>query len=234
MKKKNTLLVIAPVLPQSSDIGSIASTLSFLDNYHIDFIDPLSISDDLPNESYYQLWKKKLGEWLPNYNAFLGFSFGGVILQQCFSLFEKVKKPIILFSTPTFADNPLTKKLGEVIHLCKENRLDEALAFLYRDVFYPNEPPRESFKISDNSLAAKRLIFGLKRVLDTDSTQILQQTSVDHLHLIGEYSNLVNKENVIAPHTGSLLIVPKASMRVLQDNPAYCKKVILERLNSEI
>lgn len=236
MRKK--ILTIAPVMPQQSDIESIASTLSFLQVvYQIDFIDPLAInrdlSADISNQAYYQIWQDHLKKWLTNYDAFFGFSFGGVILQQCFSLFADSKKPIVLFSTPTFADHTLQKKLGDVIDFCKANRVNDALASLYKEVFSPHDAPLQVLAESSMVSAAERLIFGLQRVLDTDATSILQQTTVDHLHLIGECSNLVNKENVLTPRTGNLFIVPQAGMRVLQDNPSYCKKLILERLNSE-
>ncbi|KTC96851.1 hypothetical protein [Legionella feeleii] len=236
MRKK--ILTIAPVMPQQSDIESIASTLSFLEVvYQIDFIDPLAINEtfsvNTSNEVYYQLWQDHLKKWLATYDAFFGFSFGGVILQQCFSLFADSKKPIVLFSTPTFADNALQKKLGDVIALCKANRVNDALISLYKEVFSPNEAPLQILPENRVMSAANRLIFGLQRVLDTDATAILEQTMVDHLHLIGECSALVNKENVLAPGIGDLCIVPQAGMRVLQDNPSYCKKLILERLNSE-
>jgi hypothetical protein len=236
MKKK--ILAIAPVMPQQSDIESIASTLSFLQTvYQIDLIDPLAInnelSTDIANEHYYQLWQAHLSKWLTNYDAFFGFSFGGVILQQNFSLFAQSKKPVVLFSTPTFADSALQKKLSHVIELCKASRVNDALAFLYKDVFYPHDSPLQILAKSSLAKAANRLIFGLQRVLNTDAKSILQHTTVEHLHLIGEYSNLVNKENVLAPRTGNLFIVPQAGMRVLQDNPPYCKRLILERLDSE-
>lgn len=232
MKKR--ILALAPVMPQESDIEGIAATVSFLNNeYQIDFIDPLSIGDELSNKAYYQLWKDELSKRLTAYNAFLGFSFGGVILQQCFSLFDSVKKPIVLFSTPTFADEELQKKLGGTIRLCKENRVIEALNYLYCEVFYPNKPPQEALETNNETLAAKRLIAGLQRVLDTDSRTILQESTVEYLHLIGQYSHLVNADNVLSSKFGRLEPVPAAGMRVLQDNQAFCKKMILERLNSE-
>ncbi len=127
----------------------------------------------------------------------------------------------------------MQEKLGKVVQLCKENRVIEALDRLYKDVFYPHEPPQKNDEIDDKEVATDRLIVGLQRVLTTNSTDIVQNTTVDHLHLIGEYSNLVNVGNVIAPKTGLLLVVPKAGMRVLQDNPSYCKNQILAFLGVE-
>lgn len=229
--RKNKILAIAPVMPQETDIESMARTLSFLhERYDIDFIDPLTNMNDIDNDAYYYQWKLALHKYLPNYDAFVGFSFGGVILQQCFSLFDSANKPIILFSTPTFADECLRKKLGSVISLCKENKVIEALNCLYNDVFYPNSKP---LQLSDNFnpvKAAKRLIFGLTRVLDTNSTQIANESTVEHLHLIGEQSHLVNAQSVCKPKHGRLITVPGAGMRVVEDNLFFCKKIIEEIL----
>src|SRR5690606_27144516 len=107
------------------------------------------LSTDISNEAYYQLWQDHLKKWLATYDAFLGFSFGGVILQQCFSLFANRKKPIILFSTPTFADRALQKKLGDVIALCKANRVNDALVSLYKEVFSPHDSPLQVLPESD-------------------------------------------------------------------------------------
>lgn len=230
--QKKKILVIGPVSAHAEDMASIANTLAFLnEGYAIDYLDSLSIMDELPNAAYYQLWEHKLASCINDYDAFFGFSFGGVIIQQCFSLFQPVNKPIILFSTPTFADSSLNQKLGLVVHLCQEDKLEEALQALYEPVFYPNPiPPLSSTNLNRNQ-AYKRLIFGLNRVLQTDSSTILQKNHVRHLHLIGEYSNLVNNNNVIAAQNSQLVVVPHSSMRVLQDNPTYCQKIILEALS---
>ena len=231
MKKKN-ILVIAPIVPQPSDIASIASTLFFLEPYcHLDFLDPLSMVDtNQDNDAYYLAWQQQMLTYSERYDAFMGFSFGGVILQQCFSLFEQLHHPIVLFSTPTVADCALHQKLGRVIDLLKQNRVESALSALYGPVFYPGRQPRQDWSKLNNNEAAQRLIAGLTCVLSTDSSNIVKTTHVDHLHLIGECSNLINTQNVHPPKTGQLLRVPQAGMRVLQDNLSFCKKVLLEYL----
>jgi len=229
------ILAIAPVLPQASDIESIAKTVSFLhDEYQVDFLDPLMIMQQVSNDDYYQLWKNELGKRVANYDGFLGFSFGGVIVQQCFSLFSTINKPIILVSTPTRADAILAKKLGNVVNRCKENRVNEALELLYSDVFYPNSAPVQAAETGNTTIAINRLLFGLTRVLETDSSKIVEESLVNYLHLIGEHSQLVNRNNVLAPNDGRLLIVPKAGMRVLEDNPSFCQQLIMESLRCEI
>lgn len=232
--KKRTILVLAPIMPQCSELETIAPALAFLKGaYQLDFVDPLAIMAPVSNSAYYELWWERLSQSLNQYDAFIGFSFGGVILQQCFSLFENLNKPLILFSTPSFADASLREKLGEVISLCEQIAVEQALASLYRNVFLPHQPPAGVSETEDKALAASRLIFGLQRVLTTDSRSVLAEASVEHLHLIGENSHLVNQNNVVAPKTGRLVIVPGSSMRVLQDNLPYCQKIILESLQGD-
>ena len=233
--KKKTILVIAPIMPQRSEIAHIANTLAFLEPYcHIDIVDPLSIIDiNLDMDAYYLAWQHQMVNYFEQYEAFFGFSFGGVILQQCFPLFENKSRPIVLFSTPTFSDSVLNQKLGVVIELLKINQVELALSALYNDVFYPNQQPQSNWATLDQAKAAMRLIAGLTRVLDTDSSHVLKTTTVDHLHLIGERSNLINAQNVMSPKTGLLLTVPGAGMRVLQDNLSFCKEVIIERLHCD-
>ncbi|WP_298627537.1 alpha/beta hydrolase [uncultured Legionella sp.] len=230
---KKKIMVLTPDTPDPSYIESVISPLSFLeDEYTIHPIDSLSIMDDVSKTDYYRLWEKKLRSDLPHYDAFFGFSFGGVILQQCFSLFNDLNKPVVLFSTPSCADSTLANKLEEVIALCTRNQVDQALHTLYQYVYYPNEIPLQPAHSFNHEHAAKRVIYGLARVLETDSTPILKTNTNKHLHLIGEQSHLVNKDNVIKPNTGTLLKVPEAGMRMLRDNPQYCQKAIREALNA--
>lgn len=225
------LLILAPVMPQSTDLTGIADSLGFLSaHYQLDVFDPLAEVDiTLPNDAYYQHWREKLIATMPGYHGFMGFSFGGVILQQCLSLF--VNKPLILFSTPAFADKPLTEKLMRVVHLCQQHQLKTALECLYSDVYFPNPPPVHAWSIADTAAAEHRLITGLTKVLATDSSKLITTSEANYLHFIGEKSNLVNRQNVLAPPQGQLIIVPGASMRVLQDNLPFCKKIILEKLD---
>ena len=234
MKKKD-ILVIAPILPQLADMAPIERTLAFLKPYyHLDFLDPLSVVNEaLDNDAYYVAWQQQMARYLTQYEAFIGFSFGGVILQQCFPLFANNDRPIILCSTPTFADQILHQKLGAVIELLKKSQVEQALSVLYSHVFYPFQQPQHNWGTLDREKAANRLIVGLTRVLSTDSSQVVKTTTVNHLHLIGERSNLINMENVSSPKTGLLLTVPGAGMRVLQDNVSFCKKVIMKKLNCE-
>lgn len=229
---KQSILVIAPVMPQARDIEPVAESLAFLnDRYTIDFIDPLIMMQEVADEDYYQLWRDKLALLVNHYAAFFGFSFGGVILQQCFSLLAQTKKPIILFSTPSFSDRALKQKLSRVINLCKAHKLDEALHALYLHVVPQSIDLAKTYAIANPAEATARLIFGLSKVLQTDSRSLIKQTQIDSLHFIGEHSDLVTLQHVISTKASKILTVPGACMRVLQDNPDYCRPLILEALN---
>ncbi|HHT9951687.1 TPA: hypothetical protein ACT9K3_001527 [Legionella pneumophila] len=232
---KKRLLIIGPVSTQSSSLRHLSQNLSFLNPYYsIKCLDPLVTLQECPDEEYYGIWQNQLKPLIKIYDAFVGFSFGGVILQQCFSILSGEKKQIILFSTPTFADSILREKLETVISLCSQNKLEEGLSSLYQAVYAPHSIPDASLQYLNRELAIKRLIFGLTKVLKTNCVSILNHCNVNHLHLIGEKSQLVNTNNVIKPSCGQLIVVPEASMRVLESNPTFCKEIIFKALNHEI
>ena len=229
---KKNILVIAPIMPQRSEIESFANTLAFLlPHYNLNVIDPLEIIDiSLKNHDYYLAWQHYLSHPHQPYDALIGFSFGGVILQQCFSLFEHQPIPIILFSTPSFADQTLIQTLQQVISLCENNQLEQALDVLYTAVYHPNPSRLQRLKTLNPTEAADRLINGLNRILATNATRLLKTNTVPHLHFIGEQSNLVNFQNVVAPNVGKLLRVPQAGMRVLEDNLLFCQPIMMNEL----
>jgi hypothetical protein len=229
MKK---IAVFLPVMPQRSFMSSIVDALTFLKpEFQCDFIDSYEIHGDVKNELYYPKWKERLQK--KTYDAYLGFSFGGVILQQCFSILEPLNKPIVLFSTPTFTNEDLSSKLGEVIHLCKQHRVLEGVINLYQHALSPNPLPETSYELDDEAESGARLVHGLQKVLDTDSEDILLRTRIKYTHFIGAESALVNLTNVRMGVNGKLCVVPKAGMRVLQDNMDFCRPIILEQLRCE-
>lgn len=229
MKK---IAVFLPVLPQPSYLTAIKQSLAFLDEagYIIDFIDPCALPRVENQTEFYSGWQKNLSRLIPGYDAFLGFSFGGVILQNALALFESENKPIILFSTPTKVDEALKNKLNQVIHLCKQHHIHDALRVLYQFVYYPKPIPDQNFPVAEIDEAASRLSFGLQKVIDSDATDSLQRTTVTFTHMIGEQSNLVMPCHVFTPESGELVLVPDAGMRVLEDNLSFCRDLILSKL----
>lgn len=229
MKK---IAVILPDLPQKSYLQPIADSLSFLnENYQFDYIDPCELSTARDCEFFYEDCRHWLKHVMADYAAFFGFSFGGAILQQGFPLFKQNTKPIILFSAPGIVDQPLRDKLSQTIKLCEAQRLNDALTALYKHVFFPSEDAPTEFVVDNEQEAIKRIIFGLQHVLETDASIVLQDKDVHYLHFIGEYSQLVNYKNIVMGQRGRLIQVPNSGMRVLQNNLAFCKDIILEALN---
>ena len=178
---------------------------------------------------FFAEWHSKIKSSLPHYDAFFGFSLGGVVLQQCFDLFKNAHKPLILFSVPSFSDGLLSERLDHVINLIKENSVIAAIHELNLYVFHPHSAPKH-MAIQDIAQAASRLLHGLQFVRDTDSRHALKKFAVSYLHLIGEESLLVNSNNVEPPVSGELIMVPKSGMRILQNNVSYCMVPIIKFL----
>ena len=225
------IVVLLPDLPQASFAEPIKQSLSFLTERHfeIDLIDPYEIHGEMDNKQFYQLWRERLARLIEQYDIFFGFSFGGVILQQCLPLFETHNKSIFLFSSPSVINVELRQKLQQVIMLCNKGQLTAALTLLYQYVDHPNQIKR-IFSIDDEALATNRLVSGLERVLTTDCQPILQTTKVAFAHFLGQESGLVKRENVVAPDSAILYTVTGAGNRVLQDNPAFCQNIILKQI----
>ncbi|MBN9230218.1 MAG: hypothetical protein J0I93_05150 [Legionella sp.] len=237
MMNKERLLVIGPIAPQAQDINHICRPLQFLEHhYQIHAIDPLTEITETAHHQYYPCWQQYLTREAKNFAAFIGFSFGGIILQQNLPTLAAINKPILLFSTPSYVNKALSEKLLAVIDCCKHQHLLQALQALYKPVFSPNPIPKEllNTQVMNEKEACRRLIWGLTQVLMTDSRDLLLHTRLNYTHLIGAQSDLVNKENVIKAPTMSLLEIPHAGMRVLQDNPEYCQPIIWEALGHEI
>lgn len=226
------MLVIAPIMPHASDGSLIAKSLASLGLlYSFEILDPLSFVVE-PIADYCTRFQAWFASRQHAYDGFIGFSFGGVLLQQCFPLMGSSKRPIFLFSTPSFIDNALASTLMRVLELCLSNRLQAALTVLYTAVFYPKRQVPAVFEIDDPVIASARLISGLQCILSIDSRDVLEQTDLDIIHFIGENSHLVTRQQVITPRRGVLYTVPDAGMRVLDDNLAYCKPIITNRLRA--
>lgn len=232
---RKKVLILAPVMASHEQGQELLAMLSFLaPNCQLTVLDPLVNLSELDNEPYYKDWQDRLSLLIEQYDAFIGFSFGAVILQQCFPLFEThgiVDKPIILISAPAFADQTLRERLGQVIAWAQAGQLDKAHNLLMTQVRHPFTADRVSLTCKDIDLACARLNEGLTRVLTTDSRAILSTTLVAHYCFIGEQSYLVNQNHIVFSNKGTLIVVPNAGMRVLQDNVVFCHQKIGEILS---
>lgn len=233
--KKKKILVLAPVMACHEHADDLLRMLSFLNpTSELTVLDPLLELSSLSNDDYYKKWQETLSSLLNQYDAYIGFSFGAVILQQCFPLFESqqiLDKPVILFSAPAFTDAFLSDRLGKVIEFAQKNQLEAAYQLLMSQVLHPFAPNKVEAIFNDVPTACARLSEGLTRVITTDSRAVLSTTSVKHYHFIGEQSYLVNRNHVFDSKNANLVIVPNAGMRVLQDNVEFCYQKIEEILS---
>lgn len=230
MKK---ILVILPDIPSRTHQDAIEQSLLFLKEhqYELTFIDPYDYHCDLDNLAFYKAWQGRLESWCEHYDAFMGFSYGGVIIQQCLNVFDKCKKPVVLFSSPSFADETLYQKLEHVVALCQNGQLTEALQSLYQWVYQSSADITPLLKVDDHVEAVERVVSGLKRVMSTDSRPHIKQSSHPYIHFIGERSRLVTDSVVTCGPHGKIINVPSAGMRILKDNPEYCQPIILDYLS---
>lgn len=227
-------LVVGPVMPQSAEREVLLKSLEFYTAHQsLEFIDPLDFFETQDDDAYYARWREYIKERLSDFDSFVGFSFGGVILQQCFEILSTLKKPIFLFSTPSYADDALKTKLEDVATLSESGAVEQALIALQKHVVFPKKLNVTEVKIADTFNTARRTVLGLRRVLRTDSRNILRKVHVEHVHFVGEHSDLVNTSNVVEGRGGKTVIVPGSGMRMLQDNPEFCKKIIVEHLQHE-
>jgi hypothetical protein len=126
MKK---LLIIGPILSEWSEINFIKKTLQFLiPQYELDFLDPLiNLTVQTERKNFFAEWYSRIELILSKYDAFFGFSLGGVIIQQCLPLFERQNKPVLFFSVPSFSDKMLSTRLREIINLIRQAKITEAI-----------------------------------------------------------------------------------------------------------
>lgn len=231
--RRKKILAIGPITPCQSDLTGISQTLHFLDDdYDVNFQDSLeSVKDDVEREAFFESWRYRIKKSASEYDGFIGFSFGGVILQQCFMLPELQNKPIVLFSVPSFIDAPLKHQLDEILHLIEIQQLQASISLLNKSVFYPYEVPSKAFPHALSDEVTLRMFKGFSFILDTDSRDMLNSTQLDYLHFVGDQSRLVNRGNISLTSTGEVHFVPESGMRVLQDNPSFCISEILRFLS---
>jgi hypothetical protein len=195
-------------------------------------LDPLQDLKPSDNINYYQYWTEQLTSTYAEVDILVGFSLGGVILQQSFGQLAALRSTlpkIVLFSTPSFINADLRTKLDSVISLIQAEKLVEAYTMKMQYILAPLQTPAPSPQFDNPKLATQRLLSGLQRIVTTCSeAQLTQGNTPEYVQFVGEYSQLVNQENVLSTKSGTLVVVPNAGMRVLEDNPQFCHKKLQE------
>ena len=228
MKRTNKILVVGPITAAASQLEVFKTSLKqLMPSYDYDVLDPLQVFDDISNQQFYQRWHERLSKLVDQYDGYIGFSFGAVVLLQTLTLFEQQsikQKPLILFSAPMVADSLLFDKLTAVIKLAEANKLQQAEQLLMSYVFAPHTKAPDLAAIEDEEQACQRLVYGLNRALTTDCSAAINAVKREIIHFIGADSQLVTSKQALSLPTGKTITVPNAGMRVLQDNPDFCQQ----------
>ncbi|MCD6047103.1 MAG: hypothetical protein K0S08_750 [Gammaproteobacteria bacterium] len=230
---KEKIAVLSPMLPSWKEIRWIKEALSFLENeYELIFLDSLDgIHAQMTLNEFLDKWQEIITQKLWDVRILFGFSLGGAILQQFFESLALAEKRVVLFSTPSFIDGSLRKKLEEVIALAKPSSIASALKLLNQYVMYPEACHNsENCELENNEQASLRTAKGLSLLMEMNAIKILKQSKVNFKHFIGQESALVNEENVVSSE--NLVVIPKTGMRVLQQAPILCQEQILQFLRA--
>ncbi len=227
-----SLLAISPKLPQRVDLTPFSQCLDFLkSDYQLTFVDSLERFETSSFEDYTAYWKNKIAQAMDTYDAFIGFSLGGVLLQNSLDAFYNKNKTIILCSPPSKLDHTLNEKLSKILDASKAGRSIDAIGMLHQYVFDDANFDFEKIRQEPWQDITSRVQFGLGYVLNHRFEQAVIASKTRVFQLVGERSKLVTKDNVLLTPNSTLVIVPNAGNRVLEDNPAFSQAKIKEWLN---
>ncbi len=227
-----SLVAIGPLLPQRKDLESFSRCLDFLKkDYHITWRDPLENINNLTYDAYEDVWTKLIEKWQTQFDVFVGFSLGAILLQSQLNQFLDNKKIIILVSPPAKLNSPLKDKLSNVLELVSQKKTDEALRVLQNYVSPSSSYKGAILNQDQDANVLTRLKFGLEFVLTHQFAKNSTKCETLIYQLVGEDSQLVTQENVLMTPRSICEIVPKAGMRVLEDNPGFSQAKIKEWLH---
>ncbi len=224
------VLAISPKLPQPSNLEAFSHCLDFLKpQCAITFVDSLEKFENLSFNAFSDYWQQKILSLMDQYDAFIGFSLGGVVLLNCLQEFNSKNKVIILCSTPSKLEPVLSEKLSAIYNLTKDNQTQEAIHQLNNWIF-SKEKEGEDALLDDKEIVNKRMQFGLGYVLHHPLPERVLQSTTKVYQLVGENSKLVTKDNIYVTPNTTLCVVPHSGQRVLEDNPEFTQKMIKDWL----
>lgn len=228
MKK---VLILSPILFNWQEITIIKESLKFLNVIaDIDYIDSTS-SGKIANsaQDFFLDWRDKMMLIRDKYDIFIGFSFGGVVLQQVINILKG--KKIIFISSPFKPSHQLKTRLNAIKILLQSGKIESGLTLHNSYVFAPFNPPANKIECTNCARDIDRVINGYSILLDTDSTIKLMQADTRSINLIGEKSSLVTVGDVFTNEFHTIVKIPSSGMRVLQDNPSFTHKIITDFIN---
>ena len=222
---KRKAIIVSSISPQN--IPSIDIKTFFIET-EIDHLDYLDVIDFIDNCYSFSEAVTKFNSWIQDkyndYDIFLGFAFGGVLLQHALNLLPN--KKIILVSSPGRMEGNLQLKLSSLVDLLNKGKLLDALYKLHEFVKYDQAKSNMDeclicYPLEQHTI--KRLLKGFNMILDMEIATYTSSSNV--INIVGNKSNLVTNYDV-NPSFGKTFKIPNAGMRVLEHNPNAVKDVI--------
>lgn len=222
------IVVIGPCLPSYDDGLAIVNSLDFINDYcEVSYYDPLSLLyENETEEKFVSKWREKILSLAENHDVFIGFSLGGMLIKKCFG--DLRIKPCVIFSTPTQINTELRITLERIISYLQTNNYAKAISIHNGLVHYPSNIPEKNLIDGAYSEEKKRLIRGLRVVLNIGDLTIQKKDQRNLLQFVGDLSKLVTKDHIPEEEIGCTVIVPNAGMRMLQDNLDFCRPLIID------
>lgn len=235
-QQKGNLLVALPILacPQRREV--FKKECRFLEqNYILHFYDPLE-QVGLANFSFSQWLSKQqidFMQWANCFDAYLGFSLGGMLLVRLFSIFD-VERPLVLLSTPQSLKGGLCSKIDLLLMLLGQGWVSEASILKNYYVFAPESASTLVDLDSEQMQNAQDRLYQGLFFVKALAQQGLPELKPTFLSYYGSESLLVNSDNVYQTHRRNCIPVYQSGMRVLSQGSQQIHQDILHFLRSAV
>ncbi len=189
-----------------------------------DYIDIISFSKGCTQiECSVKMFKEWLLSQAGNYDFFIGFAYGGVVLQYSMDLLGD--KKVILISSPEYMNEELDEKLTLLKKMLIKNLTYEAIDLLDSFIYTDQLSCKYKFNIPLKEVNL-RLQNGFQMILTMEQ---FNNDSDNVMKLVGQNSKLVNINSIFAQN--NVVEIPDAGMRIIEENPHKVKETINEFLN---
>lgn len=228
------IVAIGPKLNQASDLVPFSNCLDFLNSeYNIHWVDPLEKYENLSFQEYADYWRTYIKMYFNDYDAFIGFALGALLLFENLDLFSESKKVIILFSPPSVLDEQLKSKLVNALKISESGHIFDAIELLDSYVHAnPTIHGKKQYTEPTDKITA-RFEFALRYVLNHIIPKQIGDNKTRVYQLVGDKSQLVTINNILKTPNTILSVVPNAGNRVLEDNPSFTHNLVRDWLHGK-
>lgn len=229
----NTLVIMAPIMPTENHLDQIKKNVAKLNlGYNLKVYDPLMFKGQSFIEGK-QFWHQQLSiDIQQGVRAFIGFSFGAVLLLQLLSDYSDIKLKLALVSMPYPMRKPLKENLSDVRKMCQLDQTNLAIQQLYKKVYLPLQSVPNSFQNLDLVEAKKRFIFGFDWLFELNEESVKISNNLSVMHLLGAESKLVNIDTIYDLNEVPRKLIKGSGMRVLEDATEISKAELFKFYNT--